>query len=107
MEKNWFVNNKFVHRIILTGVFITPFLLYFIPSKWIMSGHAICIFKNITGHECYGCGMTRAIYAMIHLHINEAWQYNKLVFIVFPLLIYIWIKTIIELLKFQSGKSNS
>ena len=60
----------------------------------------ICLFKAITGKECWNCGMTRAFLSMIHLNFGEAFKYNNKVFIVFPLTIavyvYSWYKYIIE-----------
>jgi len=35
-----------------------------------------CPFKLITGLNCPGCGIQRAIYALLHGHIVEAIQYN-------------------------------
>lgn len=49
----------------------------------------ICIWKNLLGIDCPGCGMTRAILAVFHGHFALAWAYNKGVVIVLPLLIFI------------------
>jgi hypothetical protein len=66
-----------------------------LPPEWLKNQHSICLFKNLTGHECYGCGMTRAILSGIHLQFVNAFHYNKLFIIVLPLLVYIWSKTLI------------
>jgi hypothetical protein len=41
----------------------------------------------MTGTECLGCGMTRATMSMIKFDFERAWHFNKLSFIVIPLLI--------------------
>jgi hypothetical protein len=46
--------------------------------------------------ECPGCGMTRAISSFFHGNLIGAFQYNKLIVIVLPLLCYICIKAIIK-----------
>jgi hypothetical protein len=69
----------------------------FIPLEWLKNQHSICLFKNITGHECYGCGMTRAYLSAMHFHFADAILYNKLFLIVLPLLIYIWAKKLVNL----------
>ena len=74
-----------------------PIVLYLIPMGWLKNQHSVCLFKNITGHECYGCGMTRAILSAIHFHFADAFLYNRLFLIVLPLLIYIWAKKIVNL----------
>lgn len=71
-----------------------PFVLFFIPVNWLNNQHTICLFKNLTGSDCYGCGMTRAILSALHFRFDEAFHYNKLFVLVLPLLIYVWIKSI-------------
>jgi hypothetical protein len=78
------------------GILLIPVALYFIPVEWLNRQHSICLFKNLTGHECYGCGMTRAILSSIHLQFENAFHYNKLFVIVLPILIYLWIKTFLN-----------
>ncbi len=55
---------------------------------------SLCIFKNITGHECWGCGITRAFYALFHLQITKAYELNPRIVIVAPLMLYIWVITL-------------
>lgn len=59
--------------------------------------NSICLYKNITGHECYGCGMTRAVLSAIHFKFADAYNYNRLVLIVLPVLTYLWAKNILNL----------
>jgi len=50
-------------------------------SVWLPS----CPIHKITGHECLGCGSSRAMISLLSLQIEEAWHFNKLVFIYVPL----------------------
>jgi hypothetical protein len=75
---------------------LLPVILRLLPLEWISNQHSICLFKNITGHECWGCGMTRAVLSAIHFRFTDAWAYNKLVIIVLPILAWIWVKTLYE-----------
>ena len=74
-------------------------LLYFIPINSEGLG-TICIFKRITGNDCWNCGMTRAFLSILHLDFKAALQYNFNVIIVFPLTIgiylYSWFKYIFK-----------
>ena len=81
----------------LAGLLLLPAVLFFIPLDWLKEQHSLCLFKNITGHECYGCGITRAIMSAIHFRFTEAFYYNKLFLIVFPVLIFIWTKKVVNL----------
>ncbi len=81
-------------KVILISLF--PFILRLLPLEWIRNQQSICLIKNITGHECWGCGMTRAVLSVINFQFTDAWLYNKLVIIVLPLLVWIWAKTLYE-----------
>lgn len=41
-------------------------------------GFTPCIFRNVTGLPCPGCGMTRGFVAMGHGRVAEAWGVNLL-----------------------------
>ena len=44
-----------------------------------------CPFFALTHLLCPGCGGTRAVYQLLHLHIQEALRYNALITVLFPL----------------------
>jgi len=91
--------NRVVYNLFRLFVIMIPFFLYLVPLEWLVKQHTICIYKNITGRDCYGCGITRAVLSVLHFDFEKAFNYNRLIIIVFPLLIYIWIKTIISMYK--------
>lgn len=76
-------------------ILVAPFFLYLIPLDAIFHGTTLCLIKNTFGVECYGCGMTRALFSLLYLDFDGAFHYNRLVVIVAPVLIFIWIKSII------------
>jgi len=49
--------------------------------------HVPCLFKTVLGISCPGCGLTRAIGALIQGDIAAAWQYNPQLFFIIPILI--------------------
>jgi len=83
-------------RLRFAGILILPVLLFFIPVDWLNKQHSICLFKNIFGVECWGCGMTRAVLSVVQCNFITAFHYNRLVVIVFPLLVYVWGKLVIR-----------
>jgi hypothetical protein len=93
----WSENNKSLKILKITGVLLIPVILYLIPLQLVESHSSICLYKNITGRECYGCGMTRAIMSAIHFQFEKAFHYNKLFAIVLPLLVYIWSGMLIKI----------
>lgn len=37
-----------------------------------------CLIRLYTGLSCPGCGATRALHALLHLRVEEAWRLNPL-----------------------------
>lgn len=37
----------------------------------------LCLWKNLTGMDCLGCGLTRSFTYMGHLRLLDAWQMHK------------------------------
>lgn len=75
------------------------FILFSIPVNLGVLNN-ICLFKLITGKECWNCGMTRAFLSIMHLNFGEAFKYNNKAIIAFPLTIilyiYSWYKYIVK-----------
>ena len=86
--------NKQLVFLKIAGFALIPLILWLLPFDKISAMHSICLYKSITGHECYGCGMTRAILSALHFRLTDAFHYNKLIIIVLPLLLWIWFKTL-------------
>ncbi len=55
--------------------------------------------KLLLHRECLGCGITRAIQHAIHFDFTIAWHYNKLVVLVLPVVILLWLNEIKKSLK--------
>ena len=85
--------------IIFLFVLFLPFIFYLIANILIKYNICICIWKNIFHKECWGCGITRAFLALINLDIKSAINYNSKILIIAPLLIYIWIRAVINAMK--------
>ena len=47
-----------------------------------------CPFYLLTGLKCPGCGSQRAIYQLLHGHIIKALQYNALLVIYLPIIVF-------------------
>lgn len=45
-----------------------------------------CMFKAFTGLHCIGCGLTRALHALVHGDIAGAFAMNPLAIVVLPLM---------------------
>lgn len=50
-----------------------------------------CIFFELTGWYCPGCGITRAFVSLLQFDIYQAFRYNMLIVILLPFAIIYWI----------------
>lgn len=48
-----------------------------------------CLFHEVTGLQCPGCGITRMIMAISKLDLNTALQANAFLFLTFPFLLFL------------------
>jgi hypothetical protein len=80
--------SRTVSRLLL--LLLLPAVLYMIPTHGIFHGESLCLVKSLFGVECWGCGMTRAVFSAMYLRFADAWEYNRLVVIVLPLLAAAW-----------------
>ena len=55
-----------------------------------------CVFHEITGLWCSGCGGTRMIISLLHGDFKQAFYYNQLLFISFPIFLFLFIDYIIS-----------
>ena len=83
---------------------LIPVVLYAIPLENICNGNTICIFTNVFGVECWGCGITRAIFSALHLRFCDAWEYNRLFVVVLPLLLFLWLRAVVRQLQNFKGE---
>ena len=65
-------------------------MVYFLYEPTASSLYPKCIFLELTGYQCTGCGMQRAIHSLLHLRVAEAWDYNAYFVIVSPVLLLLF-----------------
>lgn len=70
-------------------------LVVSLPVSFLEALPSACLFLNVFGFECPGCGITRAIFCLLHGQFAQALGYNRGVVVVFPTLCcvalrYVW-----------------
>ena len=64
----------------LVGILAPLFVL--LACRWLLHGGGlVCLFYELTGLYCPGCGAGRAAIALLHGHIREALGHNPLLFL--------------------------
>ena len=91
------------HKINLLIIYLLPIAFYLIPAERMLSGDSICLYKHMLGCECWGCGLTRAVYMVMHCDLTMAVEYNPLVVVVFPLLLCLWLRMLVREIRLAVG----
>lgn len=72
-------------------IFIPTFLLW-LPANFFDEGKpSISVFENLGIENYISEGLTRGAMHFIHFEFSEAWNYNKMIFVVLPVLAYLWV----------------
>ena len=80
------------HVIIRYLILLLIFVSYYTINK--ITGFGIpCLFNEITGWQCPGCGITRCLFSLVQFKFKDAFNYNPLVFIYLPFIIAYFIYT--------------
>ena len=58
-----------------------------------------CFIHRITGFYCPGCGVTRMLLSMLKLDFYRAYLYNKLLFILSPFALFLFLDYIYSMIK--------
>ncbi len=77
-------------QLTLLAAFALPIVLFLLPADFFDHGKSMCVSVLLFDAECYGCGSTRAIMHLLHFDFDQAWNYNKLSYLVLPALIFGW-----------------
>lgn len=63
---------------------LEPAVILLILFGAVAFGSWRCPILAVTGHPCPGCGMTRALTALLRLDFAAAWGYHPMLFLLLP-----------------------
>lgn len=80
------VNNRIFRIVSIIAAGAILLLYFFVEPK---NGNLPkCLFHELTGLYCPGCGGQRSLHALLHGHVLTAINYNLLFVLLLPLLVY-------------------
>jgi hypothetical protein len=85
------VNYKRLFSVIFLGI-----IFYFVPKIYLGDTFPICLYRIILNKKCIACGTTRAVWSILHCNFSDAYEYNKMIIITFPLIIACIVKWILK-----------
>lgn len=98
-SRNKLLQLKYLDKVIAIAMTLF-FLLIFLNPEAASKLTPPCLFKSIFNTDyCWGCGITRAFFALFKGHFSEALQYNKSIVIVAPALTVVYIRFMYKTLK--------
>ncbi|MEP6570342.1 MAG: DUF2752 domain-containing protein [Acidobacteriota bacterium] len=87
MSLNGTVNKRLTALLIWLSIALgATYLFIFEPGK--TGFFPACPFRTLTGFTCPGCGSTRGLHRLVHGDLVGAFEFNPLMVLVLPFLIY-------------------
>lgn len=81
-------------------------ILYLVDIKFIEE-RSLCIIYNLFDIRCVTCGMTRAIFNLSRGNFQRAIDYNVLIIIIIPILLYLVIEDLFKIIFIKSKNDNN
>jgi len=63
-----------------------------LPVDLLDHGPTLCPIRRLGGTWCWGCGITRACWRVLHGYLRGAFEHNRLVVAVFPLVGFLYFR---------------
>ena len=64
-----------------------------LADRWGTSIAIPCLFTLLTGHHCWGCGLSRALWSLVQGDLLAAYHYNSGIYLLLGFVIYRGLKT--------------
>lgn len=96
--------DSIIRAITIAFFLAVPLLIVVVDQDWVNDGPTLCLHKRFTGKDCMGCGLTRAMVALLHGHMGEAFTLNRGIVVAAPVLGALWLR---ELLRHARAFLNS
>lgn len=76
-----------IKYVVFAVIFVGIVVFYYLFNPAEFKFMPKCMFHELTGWDCPGCGSQRMLHALLHGNIAEAWHHNALFVALIPILI--------------------
>jgi len=90
--ENYSLRNNRKSRALFLGASLALVAVVWLPAGLIDHTPTVCLWCLVGLGPCPGCGMTRAVWHLLHLQFATAWQFNHLIVAVAPVLAGLYLK---------------
>lgn len=96
IESHQLPSSQLFGRAFLLSGLLTIFLfsLFWNPEQMSL---VPCFFRELTGHSCPSCGLTRSFHAIDHLNFKQAFEFHPMGIIIYFVLLAYLLKFTIEI----------
>lgn len=92
LREETFSENKLKASVLFFGISLLLMLVFYLPEDFADHGPVLCLWRRLGFHFCWGCGMTRALWHLLHGEFQLAFRFNHLVVIVAPILFGLYLQ---------------
>jgi len=96
-------SSRILRALTIAALIGIPIALALVPLDLVNAGPTLCLYKRFTGADCMGCGMTRSMISLFHLELGAAYDFNRGIIGVAPLLIWLWVKELLRNVRLLSA----
>jgi hypothetical protein len=104
---NRFSKKKARALALMVGILAAMGWLAYVPPDRLDELPRLCLWARVLGRPCPGCGTTHALGALLHGQFRRAWDYNRNVILVAPVLAWIWIGQLRVLVRRSSADTST
>lgn len=87
------MSSKVIYLSIISVILI--FCVFINPDKVSLS---TCTFKELTGHNCFTCGLSRSLFAVSHFRIIESFRFHLMGPFIFFFMLFFFVKISFEVI---------
>ena len=77
---------------LLVGATVALVAARLLPRTFLDGRPSLCLIRRATGRPCSGCGMTRALWLLVHGEVGPAMRLNWRVAVVAPILLVLYMR---------------